>query len=80
MLVLVHQLAEPGQLQLTVLNFANEPIAGTVRSEHLPPGGAVRDMFDDSHLATVDDLPSFHVELRPHGGMSLLVSRVADQP
>ena len=41
MLVMVHQLAEPDQLQLTVLNFANEPIAGTVRSEHLMPGSAV---------------------------------------
>ena len=40
MLVLVHRLDEPGQLQLTVLNFADEPIEGTVRSEQLlPPGG-----------------------------------------
>ena len=46
MLVLVHQLAEPEQLQLTVLNFANEQIAGTVRSEHLLPGSAVTDMFN----------------------------------
>ena len=38
MLVMVHQLADPEQLQLTVLNFANEAIAGTVRSEHLVPG------------------------------------------
>ena len=80
MLVMVHQLADPEQLQLTVLNFANEAIAGTVRSEHLTPGSDVRNMFDDTHLATVDDLSSFHVELRPHGGMALLVSRAADQP
>ena len=77
MLVMVHQLADPGQLGLTVLNFANEPIAGTVRSEHLVPGSAVTDMFDDSPVATVDDLSSFHVELRAHGGMALLVTRVA---
>ena len=32
-------------------------------------------MFDDSEVATVDDLSSFHVELRPHGGMALLVTR-----
>ena len=45
MLVLVHQLEDPGQHQLTMLNFANEDIAGTVRSEHLPPGSQVMDMF-----------------------------------
>src|SRR3954454_3244301 len=80
MLVMVHQLADPEQLQLTVLNFANEAIAGTVRSEHLAPGSEVRNMFDDTHLATVDDLSSFHVELRPHGGMALLVCGAAEQP
>jgi hypothetical protein len=79
MLVMVHQLADPAQLQLTVLNFANEAIAGTVRSEHLVPGSEVSDMFDDSPVATVDDLSSFHVELRPHGGRALLVRRAAPE-
>ena len=74
MLVMVHQLADPEQLQLTVLNFANEQIAGTVRSEHLVPGSTVTDMFHDNEVATVDDLSSFHVELRPHGGLALLVT------
>ena len=55
MLVMVHQLADADQLGLTVLNFANEPIAGTVRSEHLVPGSAVTDMFHDNVVATVDD-------------------------
>jgi hypothetical protein len=77
MLVMVHQLADPEQLQLTVLNFANEPIAGTVRSEHLVRGSDVRDMFNDQQVATVDDLSSFHVELPPHGGMALLVCQAA---
>ena len=35
-------------------------------------------MFDDSEVATVDDLSSFHVELRPHGGMALLVTRAPE--
>jgi hypothetical protein len=35
-------------------------------------------MFDDRPVATVDDLSSFHVELRPHEGMALLVQRVAE--
>jgi trehalose synthase len=73
MLVLVHQLDEPGQFQLTVLNFANEDIAGTVRSDKLPPGGRVSDMFSGKPFATVDDLFSFAVEMPAHHGMSLLV-------
>ena len=73
MLVLVHQLEDSHQHQLTVLNFANEPIAGTVRSEQLPPGGQVSDMFTGHGVATVDDLHSFALELGSHQGMSLLV-------
>ncbi|MCW0215044.1 MAG: maltose alpha-D-glucosyltransferase [Pseudonocardia sp.] len=80
MLVLVHQLADPDQLQLTVLNFANEPIAGTVRSVELPPGGTVSDMFTGEVVATVDDLRSFALEMEEHQGMSLLVQRPAAVP
>lgn len=73
MLVLVHQLAEEGRYQLTVLNFANEDVAGTVRSEALPPGALVSDMFTGKTMATVDDLHSFGVEMPPHHGMALLI-------
>lgn len=73
MLVMVHQLDDPNQLQLTVLNFANEDIAGTVRSEHLPPSAVVSDMFSGKVIAAVDDLHSFAVEMPAHHGMSLLV-------
>ena len=75
MLVLVHELAT-GDRQLTVLNFANEDIAGTVRSKQLPPGASVSDMFTGAALATVDDLYSFTIELSAHQGMSLLVERL----
>ncbi|MDX1888855.1 maltose alpha-D-glucosyltransferase [Mycolicibacterium sp. 050158] len=79
MLVMVHQLEDPSQHQLTLLNFANEEIAGTVRSEHLPPGGHVMDMFTGKTVGTVDDLHSFAVEMPNHHGMSLLVEApVAD--
>lgn len=80
MLVMVHQLADPHQLQLTVLNFANTEIAGTVRSEFLPPDAVVSDMFSGKVIAHVDDLHSFPAELPAHHGMSLLVQRpVADE-
>jgi trehalose synthase len=82
MLVLVHELADEGKYQLTVLNFANEDIAGTVRSEQLPPGSQVSDMFTGNHVGTVDDLHSFAVEMPPHHGMSLLVEapEVEEEP
>ena len=73
MLVMVHELHDPGRYQVTVLNFANEEIAGSVRSEMLPAGADVSDMFSGNNLALVDDLHSFGVHLLPHQGMSLLV-------
>ena len=69
MLVLVHKLADEGRYQLTVLNFANEHVAGTVRSEELPPGALVSDMFTGEPFATVDDLHSFAVEMPAHHGV-----------
>ncbi len=76
MLVMVHQLDDPDHVQLTVLNFAAGPIAGTVRSEHLRPGGAVSDMLTGEDLGVVDDLHSFALELDAHQGMSLLVTGI----
>jgi trehalose synthase len=71
MLVMVHLLATR-QLQVTVLNFANQSIAGRVRSEHLAPGAAVIDMCTDQVIADVDPDHTFAVSLEPHQGMSLL--------
>jgi hypothetical protein len=73
LLVLVHQLADPEQQHLTVLNFSAEPVSGTVRSVHLMPGSTVSDMFTSRTVATVDDLQSFSVDMEPHQGHSLLV-------
>ncbi len=80
MLVLVHALADEGRYQLTVLNFADDEVAGTVRSTKLPPGSAVSDMFTGKALTTVDDLHSFSVEMPAHHGMSLLVEAPAESP
>lgn len=79
MLVLVHQLADENRYQLTVLNFANEDIAGSVRSKKLPPGSSVSDMFTGKAFATVDDLHSFAVEMPAHHGMSLLVEAPVEE-
>lgn len=63
-----------GQQQVTVLNFAAEPIAGTVISEHLVPGSRLMDMGDGSTFGEVDQLHGFHVELGAHAGLALLVT------
>lgn len=80
MLVLVHELADEGRYQLTVLNFANEEVSGSVRSEKLPPGSTVSDMFTGKTIASVDDLHSFAVEMPAHHGMSLLVEAPVEGP
>ncbi|MFC5948415.1 maltose alpha-D-glucosyltransferase [Pseudonocardia lutea] len=82
MLVLVHEL-DPGEdggrrTHVTVLNFAAEPVTGTVRSEHLVPGSRVTDMFTDKEVGVVDDLRAFVVELEPHQGHSLLLEVPAE--
>ena len=71
MLVMVH-LLDSTQLQVTVLNFANHSMVGSVRSEHLATGAAVIDMFTDQVIAEVDSEHTFAVSLEPHQGMSLL--------
>jgi trehalose synthase len=75
MLVMVHEYEQvPGQLQLTVLNFAEEPVVGTVISEALEPGSRLMDMGDGSDFGEVDQLRGFSVELDGFGGLALLVT------
>ena len=81
-LVMVHELGARGersdggdgaQFALTVLNFAGEPVRGTVRSEVLAPGSAVLDMFTQEPVGVVDDLHAFAVDLPARRGAALLV-------
>lgn len=73
MLVMVHQLPQRDRLQVTVLNFADEVITGSIVSEQLPPHAQVKDMFTETLVATVDELHSFPIRLSPYQGTSLLV-------
>lgn len=80
MLVMVHEYEQvAGQLQVTVLNFSAEAISGTVISDHLEPGSRLMDMGDGSAFGDVDQLHGFHVELRGHGGLALLVTPPKEQ-
>jgi hypothetical protein len=78
MLVMVHQLAEAEQV--TVLNFSDHEITGSVISEALVPGSALVDMMTDENLGEVDDLHSFAITLGPYEGRSLLVMCPGDHP
>jgi len=71
MLVMVHQLSDAEQV--TVLNFSELEISGSVRSEDLVPGSVLMDMFTEETIGEVDDLHSFAVTLAPFQGLSLLV-------
>jgi trehalose synthase len=75
MLVMVHQLSDPLEHQVTVLNFGSEPVVGTINSTHLTPGSAVVDMFTDEVIGEVDDLHSFSIALDGHQGRSLFLSQ-----
>ncbi|MCO4253257.1 maltose alpha-D-glucosyltransferase [Pseudarthrobacter raffinosi] len=72
LLVMVHRL-ESGTIQVTVLNFSGESIAGSVNSQHLEPGAVVRDLFTDETVGAVDDLHSFFIGLDAYEGTALLI-------
>ena len=74
MLVMVQQLSDPAEHQVTVLNFSPDPIVGTINSTHLLSGSVVLDMFTDEIIGEVDDLHSFSITLGGHQGRSLFIS------
>ena len=78
MLVMVHQLSNPLEHQVTILNFGSEAIVGTINSTHLVPRSAVLDMFTGEALGEVDDLHSFSITLDDHQGRSLLVTQAEE--
>ena len=57
-------------------SITREPISGSVRSEHLPAGAQLTDMFTGSELGNVDDLHAFNLEIEGFSGRSLLVTPV----
>ena len=79
MLVMVHRLddgdatLEDAPLQVTVLNFTREPVAGTVRSGELVPRRTVTDAATKESIGVVDDLGSFSVQLPPYGRLFLMI-------
>ena len=60
-----------GQIQATVLNFAEDPVAATVQSACLTPGATVVDLFDEERIAVVDELHSFPISLPAFGGTAV---------
>jgi len=79
MLVMVHQLDNPDERQVTVLNFSAHTVFGHVRSDHLQPTCLVVDMVTEEVIGEVDDLNTFSVALGPFGGKSLLIRPRTDE-
>lgn len=80
-LVMVHQLADEHQMQLTVLNFSAHAIpAAIITSEHLKTGAKVYDMTNNEQMAVIDRLNSFAVDLDAYEGRSFLVQSRTKQP
>ncbi|CCQ13450.1 Trehalose synthase [Rhodococcus sp. AW25M09] len=72
LLVMVHELGQ-GTIQATVLNFSSDEISATIQSKHLVPGTCAIDVFDDNEIATVDELNSFPMTLRPYEGVAVVL-------
>lgn len=72
LLVMVNRLGD-GALEVTVLNFSGQDIAGSIQSAHLPPGASVQDLFSGETVGHVDDLHSFFIELSAYQGTALLL-------
>ncbi|OZD01843.1 maltose alpha-D-glucosyltransferase [Rhodococcus sp. 06-235-1A] len=72
LLVMVHELSQ-GTIQATVLNFSSEEISATIQSKHLVPGTCAIDVYDDNEIATVDELNSFPMTLRPYEGVAVVL-------
>jgi trehalose synthase len=70
LLVMVVRL-NSGALGVTVLNFSDQDIAGSIQSSHLVPGAAVHDLFTGDAVGQVDDLHSFFLELPAYQGTVL---------
>ncbi|HEX7202673.1 MAG TPA: maltose alpha-D-glucosyltransferase, partial [Arthrobacter sp.] len=73
LLVMVVRLGS-GALEVTVLNFSDQDISGSIQSSHLVPGATVHDLFSGAAVGQVDDLHSFFLELPAYQGTALLLT------
>lgn len=71
MLTLVNRLAI-GAVQVTVLNFSEDKIAGRVQSPHIP-SGVVVDLSSRRRLGEVDAMGGFNVNIPGFGGYVYLI-------
>ena len=78
LLVMVNRLGD-GALEVTVLNFSGQDIAGSIQSAHLPPGASVQDLFSGETVGHVDDLHSFFIELSAYQGTALLLKEEEEE-
>ena len=73
LLVMIHELQESQGIQVTALNFGDQPLESAIASSVLPGNTTVIDMFNNKTLATTDKQGSFTMKLAGHSGTSLLL-------
>ena len=71
LLAMVNRLVD-GRVQVTVLNFGEEPVSGRIQSEFLP-SGRVFDLATRRKVGEVDGLGGFDISLAGFEGMLLVV-------
>lgn len=74
MLIMVHHLFETDDMQITALNFSEETITGSVRSDDFPPRAKVMDMSTGKEVGMINDSHNLLITLQPYDGLSLLVT------
>jgi trehalose synthase len=79
LLVMIHRLPSE-HIQATALNFSSRHISGRARSEYLAGGDEVTDLWNDRLIGQIEADRSIRVDLAPHAGASLLITRRSNPP
>jgi trehalose synthase len=72
LLVMVHRLPSE-QVQVTVLNFSQEEVTGSIRSDEFEPRAILTDLESGAEAGEVDDLNSFILTLGAHEGRAYVL-------
>lgn len=73
-LVMINRLAV-GAIQVTLLNFSEEPVSGPVISAYLPAGGRLVDLTTNEDIGIVAANGSFTLDLPGFGGLALIIKQ-----
>jgi trehalose synthase len=72
-LVMVHRLPREDLIQLTILNFSNQPVSENIVSQHFTSKASVIDLLTHEYIGDVTGANSIKVDLSPYQGVALLI-------